>query len=134
MSFQEAVIIPMSLFQKCNFDKTERESKSSELLSSNLKTPVKMKLFEHERLMEKRKRELLPHSLIYEKTGEDWLIHGIPEKFRPYGKSILEFIKSHPDELGYDNSNYEIRINGDFITNSNLTKITKILSNSTKNS
>ena len=127
MSFQEAVIIPMSLFQKCNFDKTKKESKSSELLTSNLQTPIKMKLFEHERVMEKRKRELLPHSPIYEKTDEDWLIQGISEKFRPYAKSILEFIKLHPDELGYDNSNYEIRINDDFIRNSNLGKILQFL-------
>lgn len=125
--FQEAVILPFSTFQKCKFDEADNDStKAKTILDSNLKTPIKMKLFEHERLLEKRKRELLPYSPVDKKTNEDGLTNDISVKFRPYVKSILEFMKSHPDEIGF-NEKYEIRINQEFIPNSNLSDIFKYL-------
>ena len=39
----------------------------------------------------------------------------------PYGKSIIDFIKSHEDEIGWD-KDYHIRINSNIIPDSDLMK------------
>ena len=122
MSLREAVVIPLSVFNEYKIQERGIKSSSSKLLLSKMESPAKMKLYNHHRILEKTRHELPKHSFTEKPSlEEDSILFSIPVKFKPYGKSILEFINAHPGDVGY-NKKYEIRINSNFIPFSNIEK------------
>ena len=126
MTFQESIIIPLSLFKKCQIEETIRANiGTSEQILHNptLHFAEKIKLYNQAKLLEQKNRaDAVISPEVSRRVSEnetDTFLHGIPEKYKPYGKSIVEFIRKHPNEVGWDELQ-RIRVKGFVIPDSNL--------------
>ena len=126
MTFQESIIIPLSLFKKCQIEETIRANiGTSEQILQNptLHSAEKIKLYNQAKLLEQKNRaDAVISPEVSRRVSEnetDTFLHGIPEKYKPYGKSIVEFIRKHPNEVGWDEL-HRIRVKGFVIPDSNL--------------
>lgn len=124
MSFRESIIIPLTLFKKCKLDEIDAQHSdgSNILINPAVDSSKKIKLYQQERILKRRK--IIPiqtATVTLSPRLIDQLLSGVPPRFVPYGKSIIDFIKSHEDEIGWD-KDYHIRINSNIIPNSDLMK------------
>jgi hypothetical protein len=78
-----------------------------------------MRLYQQERLLGRKSLSPLAQPSPYQDS--DTLLANIPDRFRPYGKSIIELIKSHPDIVGWD-KDHRIKLKGIIIPESDLGK------------
>ena len=120
MSFEKAIIIPFEMFK--NFENNNKSSTNSILFNDDLHASKKMKLYTHEQLLNRKniidKTDFSENKELKEKEI-DSILGNLPQDYLPYGKSILEHILKHPEEMGW-NDNYNIRIRSNIIPFSNI--------------
>lgn len=119
MSFQESVIIPLSLFKECKLNEISLE-KPYILDNPALDSEAKMKMFSQQKILSRSK--IAPRLKPAEDKPNDEFTSSIPDKYKPYANSILDFMRKHPDEVGWDESN-RVRIQSNTIPFSNLRDI-----------
>ena len=126
MSFREAILMPMSLFKKCRIEEQlnieNKNSTPSDILDDQRLYPSdKIKLYNQERIMKQNtdKQDSATNQYTTMPLEETELLRNITEKNKPYAKSILDFMRQFPDELGWDRYG-RIRIGSHIIPNSDL--------------
>lgn len=130
MSFQESIIIPLSLFKKCRIAETVANgddlTRNKILGNPQLHPSEKIGLYNQANILERsqKKVEHIREKPIDIAKEDDELLIGVQEKYKPYGKSIIDFIRKNPDDVGWDEQ-YRIRIKGWIIPNSNLNETLK---------
>lgn len=132
LSFRESVIIPLALFKKCNF------GDSKEPIVEGLPLDVKMKLLQHERLLNPKGKLPIPLQIkvvkpddketeVSTSSGEfspnsDTITESVSQANRPFVQSILEVIHKNPDQIRW-NENFEVIIDGKLYPSTNIVKI-----------
>ncbi len=126
MSFAQSVIIPLSVFEKCNFGKEGDDI----LFDDTLPSSKKMMLYQ-QKLMRKRKKEVVkkltdipPDTTPF---SED-IITYTPSRHRPVVENIIKIIKQHPKDIKW-NDNYEVILNDKLLPNTNIQDILQYLLN-----
>ena len=138
LSFRESIIIPLALFKKCNFPD------SKEPIIEGLPLDVKMKLLQHERLLNPKGKLPIPLQIKVVKpddkeaevstssnSGEyspnsDTITESVSQANRPFVQSILDVIHKNPDQVRW-NENFEIIIDGKLYPNTSIVKIIQAL-------
>ena len=142
MNYQEAIIIPLDVFRKCNFNKLEEkvESVTSEneqknvLYNKNLPSDIKIKLHKQQKkLIKKQNIEPQVVSIHEEKLNEtqqseDNILEEFSNQTRPAVYFILKYIKESRDIVSW-NDNLEVIIEGETIENSNIIELLKFVTN-----
>ena len=135
-SFKEAVIIPLALFKRCNF------ADSKEPVLEGLPLDVKMKLLQHERLLNPKGKLPTPLQIKVVKAEEkepevstsggefspnsDTITESVAQANRPFVQSILDIIQKNPDQIRW-NENFEVIIDGKLYPNTNVVTIMQAL-------
>ena len=123
MSFKEAVIIPYSMFKKCNFDRTPKQDHEIILENPNLPADVKMKLFNQAKILAGQKSEEQPvEDSSRDKNEESYIVQLFPDKDQPFIASILEKLKANTDEISWDD-NMRVNIDGKLHRDSNIIEL-----------
>ena len=131
-SFKEAVIIPLSLFNKCKFGDTQ------EGILEGLPPDVQMKLLQHDRLLNpkgnfkgsiprpfeikviedgEKKTKMIESSKT--PLNEEVIKGAVSDINKPFVQSILEVIKPRPNEISW-NDKFEIILNGRLLPETNI--------------
>ena len=129
MSFEQSIIIPVSLFKQCKLEEILNESNNANslpapVLNSNLPSDKKMKLYEHRKILQKSHLGTLMTSPSMLDT--ETIASHIPVSVRPYAVSILEFMKKHSNIVSWDDE-FRLKIHGKTYQNSNIKKIIQYL-------
>ena len=111
MSFAQSIIIPLSLFKRCQFDKINS--------NENNEISKKVMLHDQEKLL---KEKIFVNKNDFKFDHNDILIH-INKMYKPQIKAILEKIQENPQTFSIDKKTFEVSINGKKIINSNIIKI-----------
>ena len=134
MSFSESVIIPLSLFKACQLTDINKDANHERriiLEDEELPVEKKMLLYNQQQIKAtKDQTESVSKQSSDDRVQDDILIN-INAKYRPQIKLILEIIRENPDIVSFDETTFEVIINGKIIENSN---IIDILKDFTKNS
>ena len=119
MSFQESIIIPLSLFKECKLDEGNLVGATQPNILNNtmLNSEEKMKLYNQQKLMDRIK--MSPMMKPAQDSDNTIFTDNIADKYKPYVISIVNFMRRHPDEVGWDRD-YKIRIGPNIIPSSNL--------------
>jgi hypothetical protein len=139
MSFQESIIIPLSMFEKCKF-KEEVNPEEDILNNESMPSDLKMKLLQQERKL-KPKKKLQPRkelSLIDESDKKihpdnklyneqiQYILGKISRKHQPFISSILHYIKDYSNQISW-NKDFDIIIDKLLVNNTNIIDILKLL-------
>ena len=129
MSFKESVIIPLSMYQKCQFAtlrQTTGQDPDTILYDNSLKPDVKLKLYSQAKHLVRPSIESTPLPHQEEKREDDtsFIVELMPENDQPYVNSILKKIKQNESEI-YWNNNLELIIDGTPHANSNIIELLK---------
>jgi len=124
MSFEKSVIIPLDLYRKCRLDKADR---SLDLLfNESMPSDKKLKLYNQARLVHKQSSGSSIKAKDVKKSTPDLaldhILHNIPDKDKPYAKSILDIFISNSSILDWTDNN-EVIVDGQVIAGSNLINI-----------
>lgn len=126
MSFARSVIIPLSVFEKCNFNKET----DNILTNENLPSSEKMMLYQ-QKFMRKRKNEkgqkLIDAPPDTTPFSED-ILTLMPSQHRPVVENIIKIIKKHPEDVRW-NDNYEVILNNRLLPDTNIQDILHYLLN-----
>ena len=125
MSFKQSILIPLSLFKQCKIEENIKSLENSESIldNENMPSSEKMKLFHQNKFLQKN-TTLAP--LKNEKNDNFlYIINQIPDKYKPYAKAILEFIRNQANIRW--NNNLELIIDGELFTQSNIISILNYL-------
>ena len=125
MSFKQSILIPLSLFKQCKIEENIKSLENSESIldNENMPSSEKMKLFHQNKFLQKN-TTLAP--LKNEKNDNFlYIINQIPDKYKPYSKAILEFIRNQGN-ISWNN-NLELIIDGELFTQSNIISILNYL-------
>ena len=125
MSFQESIIIPVSLYKQCKLDNVDNSKLDSQEISPlnqilydpTLSSDKKMKLYNQQKILSENK--LAPDIEPTRNYPNDNFTYIIPRKHKPYANSIIDFMRKHYTEVGWD-QNHRIRIGSYVIPDSNL--------------
>ena len=112
MSFAQSIIIPLSLFKQCQFDKIKSKEEND--------PPSKKVMLQDQEKLLKQKIDI--DKSIFKFDNNDVLIN-INKIYRPQIQAILEKIQQHPETVIIDKKTFEITLNGQKINNSNIIKI-----------
>lgn len=118
MTFEQSIIIPLELYQKCRLD--EADSSLDILLDNTMPADKKLKLYNQSTLT--KRTDEIPNIRDTSVMVGDHILHNIPDKDRPVARAILDVFRAHPSELGWTD-NGEVIINSDTIPNSSLINI-----------
>lgn len=118
MTFEQSIIIPLELYQKCRLD--EADHSLDILLDNTMPADKKLKLYNQSTLT--KRTDEIPNIHNTSVMVGDHILHNIPDKDRPVARAILDVFRAHPSELGWTD-NGEVIINSDTIPNSNLINI-----------
>ena len=118
MTFEQSIIIPLELYQKCRLDEADRSLDI--LLDNTMPADKKLKLYNQSTLM--KRTDEIPDIRETSVMIGDHILHNIPDKDRPVARAILDIFRAHPSELGWSD-NGEVIINGATIANSSLINI-----------
>ena len=119
MSFAQSIIIPLSLFKSCQFDKI----KVKETTKDDLPPSKKLMLKDQEMLL-KSKTSNANQKTSTELNYDD-ILDNISNKYRPHMRAILDEIIRNKDSISIDNETYEITIKDKQISGSNIIEIFK---------
>lgn len=141
-NFQECVIIPLSMFERCNFrssilDKshplttitdTLDKSPSSILHDESLPSDIKMKLYQQEkRLKTSSKNPIVTSSVQPPPVGDtESILQDFTSKNYQRASEILHKIYSKPAIISW-NEKLEVRINKKLFPNSNIIELLRYL-------
>ena len=127
MNFKESIIIPLSMFQQCQF-KNENDPETQILLDPALPSDLKLKLYDQQRQLkpDNNKLDNLVSSDIEKYPNIPTIIDSVPEKDQPMVTSILDKIIANPEHLFWNN-NFEITLDGKFIPLSNIIDIMQLM-------
>ena len=124
MSFEESIIVPLSVYTRCKFIKGNEQMDL--LQDSSLPTDTKMKLY-HQAQSRKRLHERTDSPLPTSTYGEHIILQ-LPVVDRSNAKAILEIFKKNPSLLSWTDKD-ELIIGGDLVQGSNLVRIFQFLTN-----
>ena len=124
MSFEESVIIPLSVYKRCQLIKGNEQMDL--LQDSSLPTDTKMKLY-HQAQSRKRLHVQTDSPLPTSTYGEHIILQ-LPVADRANAKAILEIFKQNPSLLSWTDKD-ELIIGGDLVPGSNLVRIFQFLTN-----
>ena len=116
MSFAQSVIIPLSLFKSCQFDKIKTKD-------GDIPPSKKLMLKDQEALLKSKaniSNQKIPSVLNY-----DDILDNINKKYRPHMRAILDEIIKNDDSISIDNQTFEITIKGKRMSGSNIIEIFK---------
>ena len=114
MSFAQSIIIPLSLFKQCQFDKI----KSKEDIETEPPSK-KVMLQDQEKLL---KQKINTDKSIFKFDTNDIMIN-INKIYRPQIQAVLDKILQHPETITIDKATFEITLKGKKIKDSNIIKI-----------
>ena len=119
----------MSLFKKCKLDEISSNNSGQQILNNpTLESSEKMKLYNQKRILQ-REKHLTPYQETI--TPIDYtIVNDIPKKYKPYAKSILEFMYKYPDVVHWGSDGL-ITLNGRLIPGSNIKKTLEYLMKTT---
>lgn len=135
MSYSEAVIVPLEIFQKCKFDTPVDQRK--QILCKALPSDVKLKMLQqHMKFNEKAQKKKVaeektvdPNEKKVAEESSDMMVNDIVStiavKYRPYAESILRKIMAS-SEISW-NDRHEITIDGTLFPASNIFEIMQYL-------
>lgn len=129
-SYVKAVLIPWEQFQRLTTDKEPTITGAE--TSSLLPPDVQLKLMRQERLVNKHKHQpgavISPAVSTFYPTKKDVdpIVDSIPEKWRPYGRSILLKILEHPQQISWKND-YELVFNNQTQVNTNIVELLQFI-------
>lgn len=132
MTFEESIIIPLSIFKKCKFDDTQMQkdqtaaSTANILNDENLSADEKMKLYRQEKLLHRQPTVRTNTTAHTDDASETHIIKSVGSKYQPYVKSILDFIKRNEHEVAWDKKTLEIILNGKSFPDSDISKAIQI--------
>ena len=138
MSFEESIIIPLSVYKRCRMDRVDE--RTNVLADESLPTDAKMKLYQQEQTRErlrkkyKASRHPRPSSppsssstpLPPSSFGEH-IVVSLPIADRPQVKAILDFFKDHPSVLSWNNNN-EVLLGGKLLPGSDIVDVFRYFS------
>lgn len=131
-SYMKAVLVPWEQFQRL---KSPGGNTASATSSHNVLLPpdVRLKLLRQERLNSKHKHQtesLLPGATSGKtyptKADIDVIVDSIPEKWRPYARSILLKILDYPDQISWK-ENFELVLNNQTLANTNIVELMQLI-------
>ena len=124
MSFEESVIIPLSVYKRCQLIKGNEQMDL--LQDSSLPTDTKMKLY----IKLKVEKGCMCGwiALFLPLTYGEHIILQLPVTDRANAKAILEIFKHNPSLLSWTDKD-ELIIGGDLVPGSNLVRIFQFLTN-----
>ena len=127
MNFEESIIIPLKLYQKCKLDK--HDEMINLLTDDTIPTDSKMKLFhqaqtrKHHRGKVGKVSSLSPSNKNANSSDYgDHIIMSLPVADRPHIKAILDFFQNHPSALSWNDKN-EVIVGGSVVHGSNIVDI-----------
>lgn len=116
MSFRESIIIPLEVFEKCQFD-----NEQDILLDPSIPVDKRMKLYHQKKALEKKKPPEEKEEEA-EEVGErnfQYIVDAIQMSYRPFAHSILDYLKNYQDQITW-NDNMEVIIDGRLYPDSNI--------------
>ena len=136
MNYEEAVIIPMDVFTKCNFTSAEKKpavKTSDEIINdAALPSDIKVKLFNQKKKLTKiplpEPQVVKIQKEVQQFPSEDIIINQFPIKTRPVVYLLLKYIKDSGGVLSWTDD-LEIRIGGKKIQDSNIVQLLKFVTN-----
>ena len=138
MNYKEAVIVPLEVFNKCNFNPQEKElppQKTGDILNDKTLPPdVKIKLYNQKKKLTKRplpepQLVQIKKEVEVEAPSEDIILNQFPLRTKPVVNLILKYMKDSRGILSWTD-NLEIVIEGDTIQDSNLIQLLRFVTNS----
>lgn len=141
MSYEEAIIIPLDVFKKCNFSNTltsedmnatPKMTSKDILTNSSIPPDIKVKMYTQKKKLHK-KRAPEPQIVTVKKeeiktNSEDIILNEFPMSARPNVYMILKFIKENSGILSWNND-LELVIEGKTVPNSNIIQLLKFVNN-----
>lgn len=118
MSFSESVIVPLSVFRKCNF---EQETGDKILDDPDLPPSKKMMLFQREAIKRKAKTTIDTEKEDNMPYADD-IIASFPEKLRPVLHHVFKFVRDNPEDIRW-NKYYQVILENRLIPQSNIQEI-----------
>ena len=121
MTYEKSILIPFDLYQRCHIDK---DKDVDILLDKTIPSDKKLKLY-HQSVLQKQSSSTpslptsSPSSAPLQDDTLDYIIHNIPDKDKPYVRSILDIIKSNPIEVNWS-ANSELILDNNIVRGSNL--------------
>lgn len=129
LTFQECVIVPLGLWDKCKFSNAKESSTEHILKDDTLPDDVKHKLYQQERKFEQKHTKPTqtipkpkPDSTQEVTPRNNSIVAQMNENVQPFARSILDKIKEQPEQISF-NKDLEIVIDGDEVPNSNIVDI-----------
>ena len=119
MSFAQSVIIPLSLFKSCQFDKI----KAKDTVLDDIPPSKKLMLKDQEALLKSKANN--PNQKISSALNYDDILDNINKKYRPHMRAILDEIIKNEDSISIDNQTFEITIKGKRMSGSSIIEIFK---------
>ena len=136
MNYKEAVIVPLEVFNKCNFNPKEKElppQKTGGILNDETLPPdIKIKLYNQKKKLTKRplpEPQLVQIKKEAEAPSEDIILNQFPLRTRPVVNLILKYMKDSRGILSWTD-NLEIVIEGETIQDSNIIQLLRFVTNS----
>ena len=124
MSFEESIIISLSVYKRCQLIKGNEQMDL--LQDSSLPTDTKIKLY-HQAQSQKRLHVRMDNPVPTSTYGEHIILQ-LPVADRTNAKAILDIFKQNPSLLSWSDKD-ELIIGGDLIPGSNLVRIFQFLTN-----
>lgn len=133
--FRECVIIPLAMFERCNFRSGETSDKAADVLfDKSLPSDLKMKLYHQRRQLappqsNTQKVEIVkptvevPHQLA---PDIESIVQEFSSKKVPYASIILSKIVQHPESISW-NDKFEVTINGVHYPGSNIIELLRFV-------
>lgn len=130
MSFKESVIIPYTMFKRCQFGTTPQKQEHETILQDpSLPSDIKMKLYSQAKATNTAK-SLQENDHSSTKTNQDhdhaYIVQVMPEKDQPFASSILSKIDSREDEISWNNK-LELLIDGKQYPESNIIELLRFV-------
>jgi hypothetical protein len=125
--YEQAMLVPLTLFNQCNFEKQSEKTKSETILNdSTLPSDIKIKLFDQEKRlsMDGKAKDKLIKNKIPQNYAE--ILSYTDSANKPFIKSILDKIEEHASEIFW-NASLEVTIEGKFYPESSIIEIFRFL-------
>ena len=138
MNYKEAVIVPLEVFNKCNFNPQEKElppPKTGDILNDKTLPPdMRIKLYNQKKKLTKRplpepQLVQIKKEVEVEAPSEDIILNQFSLRTKPVVNLILKYMEDSRGILSWT-YNLEIVIEGDTIQDSNLIQLLRFVTNS----
>ena len=126
MSFKESVILPYSLFKKCQFAPPEKLEHENILRDSTLPSDLKMKLYSQSKALSTKPTPEPEKKKADYRDENAYILQLMPEKDQPFISSILTKIAARKDEIHW-NTELELNIDGKPYPGSNIIELLKFV-------